>query len=127
MLSVKIDDQKSIALFEPHGPLSEGDFKSAVEVVDPWIEKNGRLRGLIIKTRSFPGWETFGALSSHLSFVREHHKKIRRVAFVTDSVLGNIAENLAGHFVSAKIKRFPYESLEQATTWISDEGADSSA
>ncbi|MDA1141449.1 MAG: STAS/SEC14 domain-containing protein [Planctomycetota bacterium] len=87
MLSVRIDEQKGVTIFEPNGPLSESDFKSAVKVIDPWIEKNGRLKGLIIRTKSFPGWESFGALSSHLKFVKGHHTKISRVAFVTDSVL----------------------------------------
>lgn len=123
MLSVNIDEQKGIALFEPNGPLSESDFKSAVKVVDPWIEKNGMLKGLIIKTKSFPGWESFGALSSHLKFVKGHHKKIARLALVTDSVLGNVAEKLAGHFVNAEIKVFPFNAPEEANAWISEDGA----
>lgn len=127
MLSVRIDEQKGVTIFEPNGPLSESDFKSAVKVIDPWIEKNGRLKGLIIRTKSFPGWESFGALSSHLKFVKGHHKKISRVGFVTDSVLGNVAEKLASHFVSAEIKLFPYKSFEEASSWVSEDGADSSA
>ena len=99
MLSVQINEVNGIALFELLGPLSERDFKSTIRVVDPWIEKNGRLKGLIIYTKSFPGWESFGALSSHLIFVREHHTKISRVAFVTDSAVGNVAEKIASHFV----------------------------
>ena len=122
MLSVNIDEKKGIALFEPNGPLSESDFKSAVEVVDPWIEKNGMLKGLIIKTKSFPGWESFGALSSHLTFVKGHHKKIGRLALVTDSVLGNVAEKLASHFVNAEIKAFPFDSIEEANSWVSADG-----
>ena len=121
MLSVRIDEQNGVAVFEPNGPLSESDFESAVKVIDPWIEKNGRLKGLIIRTKSFPGWESFGALSSHLTFVKGHHKRIGRVAFVTDSVLGNVAEKLASHFVSAEFKLFSYKSLEEAKSWILDD------
>lgn len=127
MLSVEIDDDKGVATFEPNGPLSENDFKSAVEVIDPWIERNGRLKGLIIKTKLFPGWESFAALSSHLKFVREHHKKIMRVALITDSVLGNVAEKLVVHFVSAEIRLFPYKSLAEANSWILEDEADSDA
>ena len=127
MLSVGIDEQKGIALFEPNGPLSESDFKAAVKVVDPWIEKHGTLKGLIIKTKSFPGWDSFGALSSHLTFVKGHHKKIGRVALVTDSVFGNVAEKLASHFVNAEIKVFPFTSLEEANSWVSKDGAHSPA
>jgi hypothetical protein len=40
------------------------------------------------------------------------------VALVTDSVLGDIGEIIAGHFVSAKIKHFPFDELNNAQNWI---------
>jgi len=117
MLSVTIDKKNSIALLEPGGPLSKDDFKSAAAIIDPYIEEAGRLNGLVIHTKSFPGWDSFAALSSHLSFVQGHHKKISRVAFATDSLIGNIAEAVGAHFVNAEIKLFSYQELEQAKSW----------
>jgi len=118
LLAVKIDEEKGIALLEPHGALLEDDFKSATKTIDPYIEKNNGLKGLLIHTREFPGWESFAALISHLNFVREHHRKIARVALVTDSTIGLFAENIASHFVEAKIKLFSYEDIESAKLWI---------
>jgi len=118
MLSVQIDKEHGIALLEPSGPLSKDDFAAAARIIDPFIEETGRLNGLIIHTKSFPGWDSFAALSSHLSFVQGHHKKISRVAFSTDSIIGNIAEAVASHFVNAEIKLFSYEELEQAKSWV---------
>ena len=106
MLSVKIDEVNGVAMLEPNGPLSKNDFESAAQVIDPYITKTGRLNGLIIHTQSFPGWDSFAALSSHLRFVKEHHKKISRIALVTDSAIGNLAEPVASHFVNAEIKLF---------------------
>ena len=40
----------------------------------------GKLTGLLIEARSFPGWDSFGALIQHLKFLRDHHRKIDRVA-----------------------------------------------
>ena len=68
MLTVKVDKANGIALLEPDGPLSKEDFESAVKIIDPFIEKNEHLNGLIIHTESFPGWDSFAALSSHLKF-----------------------------------------------------------
>ncbi len=119
MLSVKIDETNSIAILEPNGALSENDFKSAAETIDPWIEKNKRLNGLIIHVEHFPGWDSFSALSSHLKFVKDHHKKISRVAFSTDSAIGGLAETIGKHFVQAEIKVFPFNELELAKSWIS--------
>lgn len=117
MLSVEIDEAYGIAILGPDGPLSKDDFESAAKAIDPYIEKTGKLNGLIIHTKSFPGWDSFGALSSHLRFVKDHHKKISRIAFSTDSAVGNFAEKVASHFVNAEIKVFSFQELEQAKKW----------
>ena len=76
------------------------------------------LKGLIISTKIFPGWESFGSLIKHFKFVKEHHKKVRLVALVTDSVLGEFGEKVADHFVSAEIKHFAFDELTNAQSWI---------
>jgi hypothetical protein len=50
--------------------------------------------------------------------VKGHHEKVSKVALVTDSLLGDIAEIIAGHFVSAEIKRFPFDDLANAQNWL---------
>ncbi|MDA9982738.1 STAS/SEC14 domain-containing protein [Gammaproteobacteria bacterium] len=120
MLSVTIDEENVIAILEPEGPLTKNDFESAARVIDSYIEDTNKLIGLIIHTKSFPGWDSFAALVSHLRFVKEHHKLILRVAFSTDSMVGSFAESVASHFVNAEIKHFPYHELEQAKLWIAD-------
>lgn len=122
MLSARMNEANGVALFELDGPISKSDLKSAMQVVDPWIERKGKLKGLLIYAKSFPGWESLGALSSHLAFIKEHHKKIERVALVTDSVIVGAAEKIACHFANAEIKLFPYKSLEEAKTWLSEDG-----
>jgi hypothetical protein len=124
MLSVKIDEASGIAILEPEGALSKTDFQSAAAIIDPFIEKTGRLNGVIVHTASFPGWDSFAALLSHLTFVKDHHKKISRVALVTDSVIGNFAEAVVSHFINAKIKVFPFQELGKATLWITGDVVD---
>jgi hypothetical protein len=111
------DESAQLVVLEPDGALSEADFKAAAATIDPLIEQ-GRLKGLVIHTETFPGWDSFGALVSHLRFVRDHHERVRRVAVVTDSRLGDLAEKLAGHFVSAQIRHFPFAEIESARHWI---------
>ncbi len=118
MLTTTIDQANGIAILEPHGALSKDDFVTAAHIIDPYIGKQGKLNGLIIYTESFPGWDSFAALSSHLTFVKEHHKKINRIAFVTDSPIGSLAESIATHFVNAQIRSFPFEEIKQAKFWI---------
>lgn len=118
MLKVTLDKENSIAILEPQGALSKEDFDAAVKIIDPYIEENGKLNGLIIATESFPGWDDFAALSRHITFVKNHHQKIKRLAFVTDSVIGAFAENIADHFVEAQIKTFPFGEIDKAREWI---------
>ncbi len=124
MLSVKIDEVRGIAILEPDGTLSKTDFQSAAATIDPFIEKAGWLNGVMIHIESFPGWDSFAALFSHLTFVKDHHKKVSRVALVTDSVIGNFVEAVGSHFINAKIKVFPFQEMGKATLWITGDVVD---
>lgn len=118
MLKVNLIEAEGIAILEPDGELSESDFKNAAKIIDPYIEKVGTLIGLIIHVRSFPGWDSFSSFITHMKFVKEHHKKVSRIAFVTNSPIGSIAEKIANHFVNAEIKNFPFGDLEASKKWI---------
>ena len=118
MIHVELDTTNGIALLEPQGALEQGDFEKAAAQIDPAIERVGKLNGLIIHVEKFPGWDSFGALVSHLKFVRSHHQEIGRIAFVTDSSIGNLAEKVASHFVVAEIKHFDFKSMDAARDWI---------
>ncbi len=118
MLRVKIDEARGIAILSPDGPLSQADFESAAAVIDPYIEVAGQLKGLVICTEKFPGWDSFAALCAHLQFVKEHHRKIVRIALATDSRVGNFTETVVSHFVNAQIRVFPFQELENAGDWV---------
>jgi hypothetical protein len=119
VLNVKLNETKGIAILEPDDKLSEEDFKSAASIIDPYIEKSGILNGIIIHVKSFPSWDSFSALITHLKFIKEHHKKVSRIAFVSDSPIGTLTEHVTGHFVSAAVKSFSFNELEESIKWIS--------
>jgi SpoIIAA-like len=118
MIEYDLDTAHSILLVRPKSALDTTDFVELAKAVDPQIEASGDLAGLIIDAPAFPGWDSFGTMVNHFRFVRDHHKHIKKVALVTDSHLGDVAEHLASHFVSAKIRHFPAEQLGQAREWI---------
>lgn len=118
MLKVDLDESIGIVTLIPDGKLSERDFVNAANTIDPFIVKTGILLGIVIVTKQFPGWESFASMIKHFKFVKEHHKKISHVALVTDSKIADIAEILVEHFVSAKIKHFEFEEIEDAKKWI---------
>jgi hypothetical protein len=118
MLQHQLLPDRGILILKPEGALRAEDFTALAAAVDPYIEQNGKLHGLMVEAPSFPGWENFAALLSHLRFVRDHHRQIERIAMVTDSALLGMAPKIASHFVSAQVRTFDASSHAAALTWL---------
>jgi hypothetical protein len=72
----------------------------------------------MIEAESFPGWSDFSALLAHFRFVRDHHKKISKVAVVSDDRVLTTLPSVAAHFVSAEVRHFPYTGKLDALKWL---------
>jgi len=118
MIDYHLDTATSILTLRPESALEKNDFIEVAQALDPQIDQHGDLAGLIIAAPHFPGWDSFGALVNHLRFIRDHHQHVKKIAMVTDSPLGNVAEHITGHFISAEVKHFPAGEGEAARTWI---------
>ena len=118
MLKHKLLRDAGILIVEPHSPLASADFSELVTEVDPYIEEHGQLHGLLIYVESFPGWSDFAALLSHIKFIKNHHQKIKKIAAATDSGFLSILPTVAGCFVDAEIRHFPFDEKESALDWI---------
>ena len=116
-LKFELDETRSLLVLEPQDELEAGDFERLSAVVDPYLEAHGALAGLVVVTRSFPGWDDMAALGAHLGFVRGHHRRIQRVALVTESHVLGAMPRVAGWFVHAELKRFSYEERDAAIAW----------
>jgi hypothetical protein len=110
-------EDEGMLIVTPEAPLASDDFKELAREVDPYIQRRGTLTALVIEARSFPGWQDFGGLISHLRFVHDHHRKIKRVAVISDSKLLSIAPHLVAHFVAAQVKHFPEDERQAALDW----------
>ena len=118
MINYHLDPATAVLTVHPDSALQKSDFTEMAAVIDPQIEEHGDLNGLIIEAPHFPGWDSFGSMVTHLRFLRDHQKHIKKVAVVTDSHLGDLAEHLASHFVSAQIKHFPAGDVDDAKAWV---------
>ena len=85
MIEINLDKLNAIATVRPTSALSEQDFNELASIIDPFIEEQGRLKGLVIVVEKFPGWEDFGSFIRHIRFVKDHQKKVERIAFVADN------------------------------------------
>jgi hypothetical protein len=120
MLEIVLDETTGIATLHPGNALTQADFEYAAKRIDDFLESSGNLKGIIINTRDFPGWESFDAMLSHFRFIHDHHRQIPKVAFVTDSAIGTLADKVADHFVKARIKHFAFDDLKDAERWIQE-------
>jgi hypothetical protein len=121
MIKHELLRERGVLLLKPEGTLRADDFTALAGAVDPYLEQHGELKGLMIEAPSFPGWENFAALLSHLRFVRDHHRRIRRVAVVSDSTFLTVAPKIASHFVSAQLRTFDTADRAAALAWIEAE------
>lgn len=118
MISFELLRDRGILVVRPQGALEVGDFHQLAQAVDPYIADKGTLSGLLIDAPSFPEWESFAALIEHLKFVRDHHRKIHRIAAVTDSSFLKFAPKIAAHFAQPEIKVFGSGERAQALAWL---------
>jgi hypothetical protein len=109
--------ESGVVVVEVSQTLRQPDFDALGLTVDSWLDTHDRLQGLVLHARAFPGWENIGGLVRHIRFVRDHHRKIRRVAVVLDSPLGALAPRLAEHFVQAEVRGFRDDQLDAAVAW----------
>ena len=118
-LAFELIEDKSVLILQPKGELEAADFERLSAEVDPYLEKAGELKGLMVVSEHFPGWDDFSALSSHLRFVKDHHDKIRRVAMVTNDKVVSALPRLASRFLVAEAKAFPMTGRDEALLWVS--------
>lgn len=116
-ISHRLIPESGVIVVEVKQPLRARDFEALAFTADTWIEAHGNLQGIVIHAREFPGWESLGSFIQHIRFIRDHHRKVKRIALVADTKLASIAPRLAEHFVQADVKNFAYDELDKAVAW----------
>jgi hypothetical protein len=109
---------QGVLVLAPQEPLEKDDFLRIAQEVDVYLAEQGRLKGVLVVAKSFPGWEDFDAFLAHMQFLDEHEKRIDRVALVTDSPFLARLPAIARHFVAADIKHFPLDKEATALQWL---------
>lgn len=127
MLEYTLDSAEGILEINPLSQLSSEDFQSLTTAVDEYIVEHGALTGIIISADPFPGWEDFGALVSHLKFVRGAQQDVSRVAVVTDNSVLTLIPKVVDHFISAEVRHFDSSQRDEAMAWLRSELAGNEA
>lgn len=118
MIHLSLNKDQGYAILSVSGPISVFDIENLTTDVDHYIDEFGKLSGLIIKVKQFPGWDNLDSFFHHLKFVKGHHKVIGKVGFMTEDNLISNFPSLVNHFVKAEIKRFDFGHMDEAVEWI---------
>jgi hypothetical protein len=120
MVDYELNRTEGILILRPKDRLEAADFEKLAQEIDPYIESNGKLHGIMIDAEAFPGWNDFAAFVAHLKFVRDHHRKILKIAVVSDSSFLAVAPKIAGHFVQAQLRHFSHSQRDTAFSWLKE-------
>jgi len=102
----------------PTGKLEEENFQDLAREIESLRDSGRELKGVLVCTKDFPGWERFSDLLAHGDFVRDHHDKIRKIAFCTDSNIGEVFKTVGKNFAEAEVERFEYDEKDEAEKWL---------
>lgn len=119
-VSHRLLPDSEVLVVEVSAPLRIQDFDALALTADTWLNTHHAWHGIVIHTRQFPGWENIGGLLRHVRFVRDHYRKINRLALAADSTLATLAPRLAEHFVHAEVRSFKYDELDSAVAWAAN-------
>ena len=77
MMDYDINQYESTLAIRLHHAVSEADVLLLVPKVDDYLARHKRLAGVMLISRDWAGWESFAALRATLTFLSDHHQKIR--------------------------------------------------
>ena len=121
-VSHRLLPERGVLVVDVRQALRAQDFDALAATADQYLDAHGDLAGIVIHARTFPGWENLGGLIRHVRFLRDHHRRVRRVALASDSRLADLAPKLAEHFVQAEVRRFGYDEVDAAIGWAGEMG-----
>lgn len=112
--------QDGILQVEPKGSLSVHDFNALAAEVDAMDSREETLRGILIRSESFPGYEQLSDISAHARFVNEYGNRAPKVAICSNSAVAAFLSFIGKIFTDAEVKRFRYDEKEEALAFLGE-------
>ena len=116
MLTVQFDGD--VLGVRPEGPITREDVATLTRAADEYLAGHPKITGVMVETRTFPGFASVGAFADYARFIADHHARVRRLALVTDSALAPVAEFMANHVVGLEMRHFPFAEGTAALAWL---------
>ena len=117
MLNSDIKSHEKIINATSEGHIDSDEIKSFARQVNDYINETDQVPSLVLFVKSVADRADFNTLKNHLEFVRDHHAPVRKVAIISYSNLLWLAKSVVDHFVSAKVRRFNEDAIDDAIAW----------
>jgi hypothetical protein len=62
-----------------------------------------------------------------MRFIRDHHRRVKRIALAADTKPASLEPSIAEHFIQAEVKSFGYDELDTAIAWAESPATRSAA
>jgi hypothetical protein len=117
-LFCQFDDHNGVLLLDVKNPFTADDFQAISNIIDPYFESRGELKGVIINSKKFPYWKGLQNRSEYLNFAGNNHYKFRRAVLSMGGFFTKIVLIAAKGRVHPQVKSFKYNQIAQAQSWI---------
>jgi len=117
MIDLSFTAESNIVAAKIRGELQASDWNDVAPIIDKQITEHGKIN-LLLDATDFDGWENLNAAKNHLSFVKNHHNKIQRVAVIAGKRWQHWIAAAASVFVNADLKIFAEDLAYKAQEWL---------
>ena len=116
MIKSEVIGTDTLKLVAPN-KLRAGDFLEVAPKVDALIAKNRTIR-LLIDASKLDGWVDIEAAEKHMQFVKEHEKKVERIAIIIQHEWQHWFVAAVKVFLHPQIKAFDKAHEAEAMRWL---------
>ena len=116
MIKTEIISANALKIVVPD-KLKADDFRQIAPQIDSLISQHGKIR-LLIDASGFNGWENIAAFEKHAGFVKNHQKKIERVAVIAAHEWQHWLIGAIRIFVHPEVRAYDQSHASQALQWI---------
>jgi hypothetical protein len=117
MITCEFTRSNKVLIVNLTGKLTVDDLSEIAKIMDDHINQDDEIPNLVIHLAKMPHWDGFRALKMHFKLVKNHHRLIKKVAVVGDSLALTIMPNIMDHFIDAKVRHFSEPHMEDAKNW----------
>ncbi len=104
------------------GTLEESDFQKLGAEIDTLLAQYVSVR-LLVDATTFNGWSNMQAATNHFKLVRDHQKRVERIALIAGHAWQHWVAGMMSVFVHPQVKVFDATEQMEAEAWVRERKA----